>query len=51
MVVLNPVNLNKFDSILSLKRLSKSYKYLKKHVVYYWWLIQNLIKILYIKKK
>ncbi|MCG1265168.1 glycosyltransferase family 4 protein [Staphylococcus epidermidis] len=32
MFVLNPVNLNKFDSILSLKRLSKSYKYLKKHV-------------------
>ena len=27
--VLNPKNLSKLDSILSLKRLSKSFKYLK----------------------
>lgn len=30
--VLNPVNLDKLDSILSLKRLSKSYKYLKQNI-------------------
>ncbi|PNZ24951.1 hypothetical protein CD137_11595, partial [Staphylococcus petrasii] len=30
--VLKPVNLNKIDSILSLKRLFKSYKYLKNNI-------------------